>query len=224
MVSAYSPSIIPCPPDWPQTVHVSGYLFLDTAEYQNPSSELSVFIESGDPPIYIGFGSMGGKNPERLAKISIEALKKSGCRGILATGWGGLRPETVSKDIFLLDAAPHSWLFPRMAAVVHHGGAGTTAEGLRAGVPSIIVPFLFDQSFWGARIRRMGVGPNPIPKKRLTVNRLAEAIRLATTDSGMRERARACGEAVIAENGLASAVSIVKRYLGGPEKSSIREK
>ena len=139
---------------------------------------------------------MAGRNPEQLASLILEALAKSGQRGLLLTGWGGLRTESVPDNVFVVDAAPHSWLFPRMAAVVHHGGAGTTAEGLRAGVPAVIVPFVFDQPFWGARVKALGLGPEPIPQKKLTADRLAHAIRIAVTDPGMRQRANACGAAI----------------------------
>jgi UDP:flavonoid glycosyltransferase YjiC (YdhE family) len=119
----------------------------------------------------------------------------------------------VPDNVFVLDSAPHSWLFPRMAAVVHHGGAGTTAEGLRAGVPTVIVPFSFDQPFWGARVKAMGLGPDPIPQKNLSADRLARAIKTAVTDSDMKERAHRCGEAIRAEDGLGNAVKIIQRYL-----------
>jgi UDP:flavonoid glycosyltransferase YjiC (YdhE family) len=103
-----------------------------------------------------------------------------------------------------------------MAAVVHHGGAGTTAEGLRAGVPAVIVPFAFDQSFWGARVKALGLGPAPIPQKKLTAERLAAAIAKATTDRAIRRNAHLCGEAIRAERGVDNAVEIVKRYFGEP--------
>ena len=177
MLSAYSPSIIPHPADWPESVHITGYFFPDTPSDWQPSPELEAFLEAGDPPVYIGFGSMAGRNPEKFANLILEALAKSGQRGLLLTGWGGLRPELVPDNVFVVDSAPHSWLFPRMAAVVHHGGAGTTAEGLRAGVPSVIVPFILDQPFWGARIKALGLGPDPIPQKKLTADRLANAIK-----------------------------------------------
>ena len=119
--------------------------------------------------------------------------------------------------MFVVDSVPHSWLFPRMAALVHHGGAGTTAEGLRAGVPTVIVPFVFDQPFWGARVESMGLGPDPIPQKKLTADRLAEAIRIAVTDPDIRRRARACGEAIRAEDGKGNAMKIVQRYFGPPK-------
>jgi sterol 3beta-glucosyltransferase len=180
---------------------------------------LEAFLEVGDPPVYIGFGSMAGRKPERLAGIVLEALARSGQRGVLLTGWGGLQTDSTPEHLFVLEAAPHSWLFPRMAAAVHHGGAGTTAEGLRAGVPSIIIPFVLDQPFWGARIKALGLGPEPIPQKKLTAVRLADAIGIAVSDSTMRERAAAYGAAVRAEAGTGNAVNIIKQYLGEPTAS-----
>jgi sterol 3beta-glucosyltransferase len=216
MLSAYSPKIIPHPADWPPSVHVTGYFYLDTQASWQPSPELMEFLEAGDPPVYIGFGSMAGREPEKLAGLILEALAKSGQRGLLLTGWGGLRTETTPDDVFVVDSAPHSWLFPRMAAVVHHGGAGTTAEALRAGVPEVIVPFIFDQPFWGARLKALGLGPDPIPQKSLTAGRLAKAIKVAVTDTGMKQRARSYGETIRAENGIDEAVKITRGYLGEP--------
>jgi UDP:flavonoid glycosyltransferase YjiC (YdhE family) len=216
MLSAYSPSIIPHPPDWPESIHITGYFFLDGLSDWQPSTELKAFLDAGDPPVYIGFGSMAGRDPEQLAKLVSEALVKSGQRGLLLTGWGGLRAELVPENVFVVDAVPHSWLFPRMAAVVHHGGAGTTAEALRAGVPAVIVPFVFDQHFWGARIKALGLGPDPIPLKKLTADALASAIRIAVTDSDIRQRAASCGEAIRAEDGVGNAVKVIQRYLGEP--------
>jgi len=218
MVSAYSPRIIPHPADWPAHIHVTGYLFLDaTADWQ-PSPELQAFLAAGAPPVYIGFGSMAGRNPDALARLTLDALRMSGQRGLLLTGWGGLRTASTGDNVFVLDSAPHSWLFPRMAAVVHHGGAGTTAEGVRAGVPTVVVPFVLDQPFWGARIHALGLGPPPIPQKKLTAERLADAITMAVTDREMRQRARACGEAVRAEQGVHNAVEVIRRYFGDPDK------
>lgn len=214
MLGGYSPAIIPHPPDWPETVHITGYLFLDSQTGWQPPSELIAFLETGAPPVYIGFGSMAGRNPERLADLVVSALAKSNQRGLLLTGWGGMRPEFLSERVFILDSAPHSWLFPRVAAVVHHGGAGTTAEGLRAGVPAVVLPFVLDQPFWGARINALGVGPKPIPQKNLTASRLADAIIEAVTDGDIKKRASLTGEAIRSENGVGEAVKIVRRYFG----------
>lgn len=216
MLGAYSPRIIPHPPDWPDSVHITGYFFLDSQAGWQPSPGLEEFLEAGDPPVYIGFGSMAGRSPEQLASLIAEALAMSGQRGILLTGWGGLRAELVPDNIFMVDAAPHSWLFPRMAAVVHHGGAGTTAEGLHAGVPAVVVPFAFDQPFWGTRIKELGLGPDPIPLKKLTPGRLAGAIKTAVTDPGIQQQASSCAKAIRAEDGIGNAVKVIKKYLGEP--------
>jgi UDP:flavonoid glycosyltransferase YjiC (YdhE family) len=216
MLSAYSPRIIPHAPDWPESLHVSGYLFLDELAGWQPSPELRTFLGAGEPPVYFGFGSMAGSNPEQLARLILKALSISGQRGLLLTGWGGLHAESLPANVFVLDSAPHSWLFPRMAAVVHHGGAGTTAEGLRAGIPAVITPFVFDQYFWGARIKALGLGPTPIAQKKLSAERLAAAIQLAVKDAGIQQRARSCGESIRAEDGVANAVKIVQSYFGLP--------
>lgn len=215
MLGAYSPSIIAHPRDWPGSVAITGYFFLDPVGDWQPSRELMAFLEAGDPPVYIGFGSMAGRNPQETAALIIEALAKSGQRGLLLTGWGGLRTESVPDNVFVLDSAPHTWLFPRMAAVVHHGGAGTTAAGLQAGVPSVIIPFAFDQPFWGSRIKALGLGPDPIPQKKLTADRLANAISIAVTDLNIKQRARLCGVSIRSEDGIGNAVRSVERYLGG---------
>jgi UDP:flavonoid glycosyltransferase YjiC (YdhE family) len=201
-------------------VHVTGYFFLDSETDWQPSSELKAFLEAGNPPVYIGFGSMAGSNPEELARLVSQALASSGQRGLLLTGWGGLSADLVPDNVFVVDSVPHSWLFPRMAAVVHHGGAGTTAEGLRAGVPTVVIPFVFDQPFWGARIKALGFGPDPVPLKKLTADRLANAITIAVTDPAIRQRARSCGEAIRAEDGTGNAVKIIKQYLGEPGLSN----
>jgi UDP:flavonoid glycosyltransferase YjiC (YdhE family) len=166
------------------------------------------FLQSGPPPVYIGFGSMAGRDPERRAEIALEALKRSGQRGVLLTGWGGLQPRDLPDDVYAVDSVPHDWLFPQMAAVVHHGGAGTTAAGLRAGTPTVIVPFFGDQPFWGRRVAELGVGPAPIPQKQLSVERLAAAIRTAAGDPAMRARAQELGRRIRQEDGVARAVEV----------------
>ncbi len=216
MISAYSPTIIPHPPDWPDTTHVTGYLFLDDVADWQPPADLIAFLAAGPPPVYIGFGSMAGRKPEQLATLAVDALTRCGQRGILLTGWGGLRTEATAQEIFVAESVPHSWLFPRMAAVVHHGGAGTTAEGLRAGVPTVIAPFVLDQPFWGARVKALGLGPDPIPQKRLTADRLARAIDEAVNEPTMKSRAHEIGAAIRNEDGTGSAVTIVERYFGPP--------
>lgn len=214
LLGAYSPQVIAHPPDWPGSVHITGYWFPEAAAEWRPAPELEAFLQAGDPPVYVGFGSMGGRNPEQFAALVLEALAESGQRGLLLTGWGGMRAMSVPEDVLVVDAVPHHWLFPRMAAVVHHGGAGTTAEGLRAGVPTVIVPFIVDQPFWGKRVKALGVGPEPVARKKLTADKLAAAIRTAVTDASIEQRAAALGEAIRAEDGVGNAVKIIKEHLG----------
>jgi sterol 3beta-glucosyltransferase len=159
---------------------------------------------------------MSGRDPEKMGALVLEALAQCGQRGVLATGWGGLSAGRLPPGVLVLDSAPHAWLFPRMRAVVHHGGAGTTAEALRAGVPPVVVPFIVDQPFWGARVRALGVGPEPVPMKALTARRLAEAVQRAVTDPGLRQRAQQLGAALRAEDGLSCAVAQVRQVLGPP--------
>jgi sterol 3beta-glucosyltransferase len=204
----FSPSVIPQPSDWNNT-HVTGYWFLDSAPDWTPPPALMEFLQNGSPPIYIGFGSMGSRNPEETADLVLQAIAQTQQRAILLSGWGGLRQENLPDTVCMVDSVPHSWLFPQVAAVVHHGGAGTTAAGLRAGVPSIVIPFFGDQLFWGQRVAKLGVGPEPIPRKQLTVERLAKAIRQAVTDQTMRQRAANLGSKIQSEDGIASAVAVV---------------
>ncbi|MBC7811226.1 MAG: glycosyltransferase family 1 protein [Burkholderiales bacterium] len=208
----YSPSVVPRPPDWPSWVHVCGYWFLNEGEGWHPPADLQAFLEAGPPPVYIGFGSMAlqGHDPQRLI---LDALAQTGQRGLLLRGWGGLSGAVLPDNAFAIDAAPHDWLFPRMAAVVHHGGAGTTAAGLRAGKPTIICPFFADQPFWGQRVYELGGGPRPISQKRLTADNLAAAIRMTTSDENMKARASALGEHIRAEYGVANAVNAIESYM-----------
>jgi sterol 3beta-glucosyltransferase len=207
----YSPSVIPAPPDWGADIHVTGYWFLDPAEDWTPDQSLADFLAAGPPPVYVGFGSMSSRNPEETANLILDALARTGQRGIIHTGWGGLRRADLPDSVLMVDGVPFSWLFPRVAAVVHHGGAGTTSAGLRAGVPSVVIPFFGDQPYWGQRIADLGVGPAPIPRKKLTADRLAQAIQTAVTDQAMRQRAADLGAKIRSEDGIARAVAVVEQ-------------
>ena len=211
VLHGFSQHVLPRPADWPQEAHVTGYWFLDSESGWEPSAALQTFLEAGPPPVYVGFGSMAGQNPQRLAQIVVEALQQAGVRGVVASGWGGLQASDLPDSIFSLDQAPHNWLFPRMAAVVHHGGAGTTAAGLRAGRPTLIVPFLGDQPFWGERVHTLKVGCQPIPQKKLTVEKLATALRELTSAPLIQRHAEALGERIRAEDGIAEAVAIIEQ-------------
>jgi len=206
----YSPSVIPPPPDWGAHVHVTGYWFLDPADDWTPPPALAEFLESSPRPVYVGFGSMSNRKPEETADLILAALARTRQRAIILAGWGGLRRVAAPDSVFMLDAAPFSWLFPRVAAVVHHGGAGTTAAGLRAGAASVVIPFFGDQPYWGQRVAELGVGPAPIPRQRLTVARLAQALEEAVGNSQMRQRAAELGARIRAEDGIAAAVAVIE--------------
>lgn len=209
----FSPSVVPPARGHGENIKVCGYWFVSSPGDWRPSPDLLAFLEAGPPPVYIGFGSMTDRDPEALTKMALSALARTGQRGILLTGWGGIGTQKLPDNVFAIDAAPHDWLFPKMAAVVHHGGAGTTAASLRAGIPTVVVPFIADQPFWGDRVCKLGVGPAPMPRKTLTADELANAIQTAVTDRQMRSRAAALGECIRAENGVQVAVDMVDQYL-----------
>ncbi|WP_234031311.1 glycosyltransferase [Mycetocola zhujimingii] len=158
----FSRHVVPVPSDYPATAHVTGYWFRETTSTWEPPRDLLGFLQAGRPIVYVGFGSMGfGAKAEERGRIVLHALREAGVRAVLATGWGSLAAQSAD-DVFV-DDVPHNWLFPRVDAVVHHGGSGTTAAGLRAGKPTLICPVLGDQPFWGRRVDELGVGPLPLP-------------------------------------------------------------
>jgi sterol 3beta-glucosyltransferase len=207
----FSPSVIAKPADWENT-EVTGAWFLDAEPDWKPPEALVSFLAEGPAPLYIGFGSMGSRNPQETADLVLQAIAKTGQRAILQSGWGGLATDHLPKNVLIVNSIPHSWLFPQMAAIVHHGGAGTTAAALRAGVPSIVVPFFGDQPFWGQRVADLGVGPAPIPRKQLTVDRLVQAIQTAMGDPVMRQRSAQLGTKIQAEDGLALVVETIGSF------------
>jgi sterol 3beta-glucosyltransferase len=207
---AYSPSVVPRPLDWGPDVLVSGYWFLDGDLNWSPEPDLAAFLAAGPPPVYVGFGSMPVADAAQFTATIVEALRKIGQRGVVAAGWGQLGGMQTSRHVQFIDGAPHDKLFPMMAAVVHHGGAGTTAAGLRAGKPTVICPFFGDQPFWGRRVEVLGAGPSPIARQELTADRLAAAIDQAVTTPAMRVRAEALGAAIRAERGVEAAVAFIE--------------
>ncbi len=213
IIHGFSEQVIPRSPDWGSHIHTSGYWFMDEQFAWQPPADLLDFLKAGSAPVYIGFGSMTNRNPQQVTALALEALKRSGQRGLLLTGWGGISQSDLPDTVFKIDSAPHDWLFPRMAAVVHHGGAGTTAAGLRAGVPSILIPHFADQPFWGNAVGRLGVGPKAIPRHKLTIDNLTAALKSAVEDSGIRSRAAALGEKIRAEDGVGNATRIINQIL-----------
>ncbi len=211
---AYSPTVIPRPSDWPDRIHVTGFWFSDPPPGWTPPADLIAYLESGPPPVYVGFGSMPSGSAEDTLKLILKALELSHQRGILLSGWAGIGEERkLPEYAFGIQSVPHSWLFPRMTAVVHHGGAGTTGAGLRAGVPSIVTPFVADQPNWARRIEALGVGPRAIPFRELTADLLANAIRQAASDTAMRQRASDIGRRIRSEDGLGTAIDLFESFV-----------
>jgi UDP:flavonoid glycosyltransferase YjiC (YdhE family) len=207
MLYGFSHSVVPRPTDWGPEVAVTGYWFLDRQANWSPPRELADFLASGPPPICVGFGSMPSSDPEQMTELFTRALERAGQRGILLTGWGGLAKAKLPETVLALEAAPHDWLFPRVAAVVHHGGAGTTAAALRAGAPALVIPFIADQRFWGQRITALGAGLGPIPQRKLNVEKLAVVLRALVENPSFRARARDVASTLAREDGVARAIA-----------------
>ncbi|KAK8917728.1 Sterol 3-beta-glucosyltransferase UGT80A2 [Metarhizium anisopliae] len=175
-------ALVPKPEDWGEEIDVSGFVFLDLASAFKPPKDLVDFLEAEEPPIYIGFGSIVVDDAERFTDMIFDAIEAAGVRALVSRGWGGFGRDSVPDNIFMLDNTPHDWLFPKVRGCVHHGGAGTTAIGLKCGLPTMIVPFFGDQYFWGSMVGKSGAGPEPVPYKHLTSDKLAEGIRYLLTD------------------------------------------
>jgi UDP:flavonoid glycosyltransferase YjiC (YdhE family) len=157
---------------------------------------------------------MASRDAEATLNLVLKALELSGQRGVLLSGWAGIgKGRTLPEHVFSAESLPHSWLFPRMAAVVHHGGAGTTGAGLRSGVPSILIPLAADQPSWARQVSALGAGPAPLPFQTLTAERLADAIREAVTNPAMRQRAAELGRRIQAEDGLGQTIALFMRYV-----------
>ncbi len=213
-VYGYSPTVLPKPPDWGDNQHVTGYWFLDTAGGYQPDQILKDFLADGPPPIYFGFGSMVEHEQEKIIQIVISALEKLNQRGILLSGWSEFSSADLPDSVLGIESVPHDWLFPQMSAVVHHGGAGTTAAGLYAGVPSIIVPSFADQFFWGERVYDLGVGSKPIRRKELTADTLASAIEQVIHSDEFQRNVADLSHRIQAENGVETAVRVIEKIAG----------
>lgn len=206
VLHAWSPHLLPAPADWPAQARPTGFWTMPADDWA-PPERLARFLDAGDPPIYAGFGSSFGGDPEALTSAVLEAVRLSGRRAILATGWGALRPGSEPDGVLVIEEAPHAWLLPRVSVAVHHGGIGTVAAALRAGVPQVVRPFLGDQPFWAERLDHLGVAPPPVTG-RLTPGRLAAAIEKAVA---LAPAARALATPIRAEDGIAAAVTRVTR-------------
>lgn len=214
VLQAFSRHVLPPRARYPDSVHTPGFFFLPPRHPWTPPAELAAFLAAGEPPVYLGFGSMVGSDPGRTGRIVAEAVRAAGIRAVVALGRGGIRPDGLGRDAYCLTEAPHDWLFPRMAAVVHHGGAGTTAAALAAGRPQVACPFMFDQPYFARRLFALGVAPNPQPLRELTADGLAGAIGDAVAGTAPA-RARELGELIRAEDGTGHAVKVLEECAEG---------
>jgi len=209
----YSAQLQPKAYDWDEHEHVTGYWHLEQSAGWEPTPELERFLAFGPPPVFVGFGSMPTDDPAALTRLVLDGLAASGRRGILGLAWGGLAKMDTPEDVFVLDDAPYDWLFQRCAAVVHHGGSGTTHEGLRWGRPTVVCPVLLDQPYWGRRVHAIGAGPAPVALRKLTAAGLARSIR-ETLQPKVVARAAEAGTRMQQEPGATEAARLIEEAVG----------
>lgn len=218
---AYSALVSPRPRDWPKTAIVTGYWNLSDQTDWQPSPEFEQFLSEGEAPIYVGFGSMpfGARRNTQILKQAVEGW---GGRIVVASGWGGIRAENLPRNVFAISKAPHDKLFERVKAVVHHGGAGTTAAGLYAGKPTFVVPQAIDQPYWGKRVYELGCGPEPVALKKLTPEVLAGALHALDTHAPYHTRARELADRLGEEDGPGRAIKHIERVMSNFKTKSER--
>lgn len=209
VIYAISPSLFPRPADWSKDVHMCGFIFDESPVEYEPPQELADFLLSGDRPVYIGFGSMNTGNMSGLLSIILRSIHAAGIRAVFSTGWSGKSYKS-NRSVFFTDNIPHDWLFPRVSAVVHHGGAGTTAAGLRYGKPTLVIPFAGDQSFWGNQVYRSGCGPKPVPRNSVTVRKLTKSLIELKSRSDYYTSAREMGIRLSGEHGVLNAADLIE--------------
>jgi sterol 3beta-glucosyltransferase len=220
IINGFSEQVILRPPDWGPHIYMTGWWMNEDLDRElqvpawTPPEDLQQFLANGTPPVFIGFGSMPVKNQVLATELIVRAVQAARQRAVLHAGWAGLGGD-LPANIHQIDYAPYSWLFPRMAAVIHHGGSGTTGCALHSGVPSFVVPFGFDQDMWGRRSAELGVGPMPLPFQSLTAENLAARMRDAVENPVYRSCAAALGKGLRAEKGVLRAVHIIEKLLSG---------
>ena len=213
---AFSAAVLPLPAATPDHFQSTGYWFLDRTDDPQPPHALRAFLADGPPPIAIGFSTMIDRDAAATVRIAADALQRAGCRGVLFGRAASMLSGQPPAHLCAIESVDHQWLFPRVRAAVHHAGVGTTAAALRAGIPMVGIPHMTDQFTWARRVHELGVGPAPIPRRELTVDRLTSALRLVTNDDAMRRRAAALGERIRGEDGVARAVATFERRVPRP--------
>ncbi len=214
---AADPSLVGWPPDLAHASLPTGAWVLP--DRRELGAELEAFLDAGEPPVYIGFGSMVDSDPQRTTALVADAVGRLGCRAIIASGWAKLGGADLGPHICTTGAVPHDALFRRVRAVVHHGGAGTCHAAARAGAPQVVVPHLLDQFGWAHRIHERGLSPRPFKRSALNANRLAASLHACLTDAGMRERAARVRDATLAHDGVAETIALLERLVNAPRPS-----
>ncbi|GGU84279.1 glycosyl transferase family 1 [Streptomyces albospinus] len=215
VLQAFDPGVLPGTPRYPPTTHTTGFWHLPaTGEWRMPA-DLRSFLDAGKRPVYIGFGSMAGSRSAEKSRAVLAAVRQAGVRAVIATGWGGVMAPDDKQgrgvdDVFFVNEMPHEQVFPLMAAIVHHGGAGTTASALRSGRPQVVCPFTFDQPFWARRMHALGLAPAPLPQYDLTAGRLAEALSRVVRDRELAQGAEQFGLRAAAQDGVGKAVEVLE--------------
>ena len=211
---SYSSSVLPTPADWPQSVHVTDFWLPEPQTDWQPPAELERFLDANPAPIMVGFSSQVARDPKTFTENVTKAVIRSGKSAILLTGWGGLRQTDLPPNILIQKFIPYDWIVPRLAGFLHHGGCGSMAMCLRHGIPSMAIPFGFDQMLWGARIAELGLGPAPMNPEEIDVNILADSLVRMTEDPGIKERVQSMSRTIRSEDGVRSAVSAMEKAMG----------
>lgn len=210
-----SPQVCPPDPRWEARHRMTGYWFAPSPKSWDPPADLLEFLETGDAPVVISLGAMAisGEDALEAAQITLAAVQQAGVRAVIQ-GWDEpMQKLALPAGVFHAGSVPHDWLLARSAGIIHHGGFGTTSAGLRAGIPSLVIPHIIDQFIWGQRVFELGVGPKPIQRNKLTAENLCEAVRQMTENSEMRTRAADLGEKIRAEQGLQNAVRWIREVV-----------
>lgn len=205
----FSRHVIDVPSSEERARHTTGYWFMPPDANWLAPQGLEEFLAAPGPIVSIGFGSMSSESPEKTTQLVLGAIRDAKVRAVLLAGWGGLQALEGERDVYCAESLPHDWLFPRVHGVVHHGGAGTTGAALASGTPSLVIPFTMDQPFWGARVAALGVGPEPIARKKLTRASLAASLEQLVGDAAMKERAHTLGTQIRSEDGVGTAVKLL---------------
>jgi sterol 3beta-glucosyltransferase len=222
MINGFSQVLVPKPRDWGSTFHITGFWFLDPPGplcQWDPPRDLTAFLDRGDPPVCVGFGSMDDPDSHDIIQIAVASVLQSGRRVVLLSGWSRAENHIKpSPNLYVAKEIPHSWLFSRVSAVIHHGGAGTTAAAVRAGTPSLIIPFFFDQWFWGNRLHSLGAGVKPVQKRWLTVESMASLLDVILDNRVIRKRLYSLSRQVNREDGVGVAVGLIQQLISSQKK------